>query len=133
MGRTLLLAFQQQRRVADGSPQRGVGASQLVGQGRVFGEGGLVEAIQRSVMGGDDLRGEQLLHRVARSEGRPGGGRGGEALFVFRAGFVGLGAQGAGEGAQQVSGEGVVRVDSRGCFGLRLGHGAMSGSVKRAV
>ena len=119
------MLVQQALRGLNGTGQRRVGSPQLVGQGRVFGLHRAVEAIEGAVMRADDLRGEHLFHRVARAEGGPGGGGGGEACFVLGAGFIGLGAQGGGEGVQEVLGERVVRVE--GGFG---GHGAGSGLLK---
>ena len=82
-------------------------------------------------MSPDDMRGEHLLQRVAGAEGGPGGGDGGEAFVVFRLGLVWLGADGANQVAEQIAGEGVVRVDFRGlCNG---GHAALSFRIKDGI
>ena len=78
------------------------------------------------MVGADDLRGEHLFHGTARVERGPGGGRGGEPFGVLGLGFVGLGADGGGEGAEEVSGEGVVGVDCCGFGGGGRCHGKMS-------
>ena len=115
LGRLFLLLFQQAYGVAHGAVHQGVRALMLVGQGRVPCLGRAGEAIEGSVLGGYDLRGEHLLGRIARAEGGEGGGRGGEAFGILGVGFVGLGASCGGEVAEKVAGERVGWVD--------LGHG----------